>query len=78
MACSIPSYARLSLQFPFVLLINPASCLIVDKVDAQSDSVQKAQIKAVRSLRLGSVIHNHLSCVLFLPVHLATFRGTGK
>lgn len=78
MACSISSYARLSLHFPFVLLINPASCLIVDKVDAQPDSVQKAQIKAVRSLRFGSAIHKHLSCVLFLPVPLATFRSTGK
>lgn len=45
---------------PFVLLLSSASCLIVDTVGDQSNSVQTAQMKEVKSLRSGSVIHRQL------------------
>ena len=60
MACSTSFCARPSLWPPFVLLLSSASCLIVNKVDARSDSVQTAQIKEVKSLGSGSVIHKEL------------------
>lgn len=51
---------RPSLQFPFVLLLISASCLIVDKVDVQPGSVPTAQIKEAKSFRSGSVTHRQL------------------
>lgn len=67
MVCSTFFFALPSLRSPFVLLLSSASCLIVDKVDAQSDSVQTAQIKELKRLRCGTVIHRQLWWLFFVP-----------
>lgn len=76
MAFSPSPYTRPSLRF--VLLLSSASCLIVDKFDAQYDSVQRAQIKEVKRLRSGSVIHRQLWWPFFFflyPLQPAGARG---